>query len=237
MTYDCNILATGSTGNAVQLNKNILLDCGVPFKKLSPIANQIKLVLLTHEHGDHFKRSTIKRLAAEHPLLRFGCCEWLIPLLINCGVSPRQIDRYVPGDEFIYGSHSHKKALVISPVTLFHDVPNCGYKIILPTGEKILYAVDTGNLDGITAPDFDLYLIEANYEEREIQDRMNQKLENNEFSYEARALNTHLSVEQAQQFLSENAGINSKFAFLHQHKEGKECSSPESKTTTETERT
>lgn len=45
------IVQTGSDGNAVIINDNILIDCGVPFKKLEPYAKQLRLVLLTHVHG------------------------------------------------------------------------------------------------------------------------------------------------------------------------------------------
>ena len=55
-----NIIATGSTGNAVKIN-DILIDCGVSFKKLKDVYKHIKLVLLTHEHSDHFRPSTIRK--------------------------------------------------------------------------------------------------------------------------------------------------------------------------------
>ncbi|WP_298021131.1 hypothetical protein [uncultured Dysosmobacter sp.] len=47
----CNIIATGSKGNAIQLDHRLLLDCGVPFKVLQPIFMELNLVLLTHRHG------------------------------------------------------------------------------------------------------------------------------------------------------------------------------------------
>ena len=52
MTFD--EIATGSTGNAVVINDSILIDCGVPFKALEPVMKELKLVLLTQVHGDHF---------------------------------------------------------------------------------------------------------------------------------------------------------------------------------------
>lgn len=36
MTFD--VIATGSNGNAVVLNKNILIDCGVSWKAIKPYA-------------------------------------------------------------------------------------------------------------------------------------------------------------------------------------------------------
>ncbi|MFA5407984.1 MAG: MBL fold metallo-hydrolase, partial [Bacilli bacterium] len=69
-----NIIATGSRGNAVVIEEDILIDCGVSFRKLKDYYKQFKIVLLTHIHADHFNKTTIKTLAKERPALRFGCC-------------------------------------------------------------------------------------------------------------------------------------------------------------------
>lgn len=49
MEYD--IIATGSKGNAVVLNRNILIDVGVSFKALKNVYRNVNLVLLTHIHS------------------------------------------------------------------------------------------------------------------------------------------------------------------------------------------
>ena len=85
-----NIISTGSDGNATILEDFVLIDCGVPYKALEPYVSKLKLVLLTHIHSDHFKKQTIKRLAAERPTLRFGCCRWLVPPLLAAGVPERR---------------------------------------------------------------------------------------------------------------------------------------------------
>ena len=96
-----NIIATGSKGNAVKID-DILIDCGVSFKKLKDVYKHIRLVLLTNTNTlDHFRPSTIRKLAAERPTLRFGCCRWMVPKLIECGVSPTQIDVYDIGKDTI----------------------------------------------------------------------------------------------------------------------------------------
>lgn len=78
----CEILATGSAGNAVVLGGTILIDCGVPYKLLAPYVPDLQLVLLTHIHSDHFRRATIRRLAAERPGYAGGagrgwCSPWV----------------------------------------------------------------------------------------------------------------------------------------------------------------
>ena len=78
MSVPFEVLATGSTGNAVVIDGQILMDCGVPYKLVKPVAKALRLVLLTHWHGDHFRKSTLHALAADRPALRFGCCRWLV---------------------------------------------------------------------------------------------------------------------------------------------------------------
>lgn len=215
MTFD--VIATGSQGNAVTLGGEILIDCGVPYKKIAHIVPTLKLVLLTHRHQDHFNPTTIKRLHRERPALRFGCCEWMVPNLISAGVSPLVIDLYIPD---ALGFYRYGDRFKVLPFPLLHDVENCGYKIIF--GEKrVLYATDTSTLDHITAQGFDLYLIEANHTEDELADRIRRKNEAGEYVYEHRVEKTHLSRESADAWLAMNAGRNSEVIYLHQHKEPK----------------
>lgn len=205
-----NIISTGSHGNAVVLNDNILIDCGVPFKALKSIYKQLQIVLLTHEHTDHLNRTTIKRIAEERPTLRFGCCEWLVPILIECNVSKRNIDVFKIGKLYDYS------VFKVSPIKLYHDVQNCGYRLFLG-GKKAIYATDTAHLNGIIAKDYDLYLIEANYEKEELQERIRVKQEAGQYSYEINVASRHLSKEQTDEFLLENMGANSRYEYLHGH--------------------
>lgn len=206
-----NIISTGSTGNAVVINGNILIDCGVPFRKLEPVVKDLKLVLLTHQHSDHFKPSTAAALHRERPALRFGCCEWMVKPLLDAGVSKRAIDVLTPDRCASYGGFAK-----VMPVALVHDVPNCGYRIWIGP-ESLFYATDTGTLDGITAKGYDLYMVEANHTKAELEARRDAKIEAGEFSYEVNAARNHMSQEQATDWIYQNAGPNSKYVFLHQH--------------------
>ena len=96
------VINTGSDGNAVLINGEILVDCGVSFKKLEPYYKNIKLVLLTHIHGDHFNKITIKKLTQLRPTLRFGCCEWLKQELLEIGANIKNIDVYTLDKEVNY---------------------------------------------------------------------------------------------------------------------------------------
>ena len=205
------IISTGSKGNAVILNGEILIDCGVPYKSIKPYVKGLKLVLLTHIHSDHFKPETIRKLAAERPSLRFGCGKWLLSSVIACGVRKSNIDIYTPN---LKNRYTDDLQLIMIP--LKHNVSNCGYKLFL-NGEKIFYATDCNNLDGIDAKNYDLYMIEANYEDSEIQERIAEKEAAGQYVYEYQVLNNHLSKQKADNFIAENAGDKSRFVYLHGH--------------------
>lgn len=225
MTYD--ILATGSSGNAVVINGEILIDCGVSYRTLeqSGYIKDLQLVLLTHSHGDHFNPTTVRRIHQERPALRWGCCEWMVGPLLEAGVDKRVIDAYGPDSDNVYGG-----ILIIHPGNIPHDAPNCCYHIMLWNfalyrSEKLFYATDTSTLAHIEAKNYDCYLIEANHTEAEIEARIAEKRARGEFAYETRAARNHLSQEQALKWLTKNVSPerwnSTQIEFLHQHKEVK----------------
>ena len=204
------VVATGSTGNCVIVQKNIMIDCGVSFKKVAPYIADVKLVLLTHVHSDHFKPSTLRRMALEKPLLRFGCCHWMVKPLVDSGVPKGQIDVLRPQVMYGYGICN------VIPFELHHDVPNCGYKLHFPDG-KVFYATDTGSLSGIVAKDYDLYLVERNFDSTELKERMDEKEAAGQYAYERRVMLYHLSEKKATDWLYKMMSPKSEYVFLHQH--------------------
>ena len=217
MTY--NIISTGSKGNAVIINKSIAIDIGVPFKALESVKKDLRLVLLTHRHSDHFNPRTVRTLAKERPTLRWGCCEWMVGPLLEAGVDKRRIDVMYPDTP---GETSHAMIYnglaTVRPEPLVHNVPNCGWHIG-HGHEWLFYATDTGTLDGVEARGYDWYFIEANHTRAELEARMEAKRAAGEFSYEWAAAQNHLSREQAEDWLYQQMGPNSRYVFLHQHQE------------------
>lgn len=205
-----NIISTGSKGNAVVIGGIILVDCGVPFSALSGVYRDIKIVLLTHIHVDHFKHQTIRKLAEERPTLRFACCKWLVNDLIMSGVNPANIDVLNIGEKYDYGLFK------TIPVKLYHNVPNCGYRLYFGD-KKVFYATDTSSLAGITAKNYDLYMVEANYELEKLINSANEKAKKGEYAYECEVLRNHLSKADCDEFINANRGPHSKYVYLHQH--------------------
>lgn len=208
---DYTVIATGSKGNCVIIGGKVMVDCGVSWKAIKPYVKDLQLVLLSHAHSDHIKSSTIRKLQEERPTLRFGCGKWLLPSVLACGVPKWRIDVYIPNTKTRY---TDELQLIMIP--LKHNVSNCGYKLFL-NGEKIFYATDCNNLDGIDASNYDLYMVEANYEDEEIQQRIDEKEANGQYVYEYQVLKNHLSKAKADEFIIANAGENSRFVYLHGH--------------------
>lgn len=205
------IINSGSDGNCTIINQTIAIDLGVSYTKLGKYVKTIKVVFLTHEHGDHFNEITIRKLNFLRPGVKFVCLEYLVPKLTKI-VPKASIFVLEPNKSYDLG------ICKASAFPLHHDVENCGWRIRIGNW-KMIYVTDTSDLDGIKAKNYNLYLIEANYDVVEIMDRIKQKRLNGEYIYEIRAMNNHLSKQQCDDFLYQNMGENSKFEYMHRHKE------------------
>ena len=199
------VISSGSEGNAVIYNNAIMVDCGVSLKALNEVKRSLKIVLLTHKHSDHLKLRTLQRLQAERPTLRVACGNFLLEELPCI----KNIDVLQVGKIYDYG------AFKVSPVKLYHDVPNFGWRIFLPNGQKIFHATDTVHLEGITAKGYDLYAIEHNYCEEYIQQAIEEARANGEYTHAYGNINTHLSIQQARAFIEANRKESSEVLELH----------------------
>ena len=204
-----NVLSSGSKGNAVIYGKSILVDCGVPFALIKPYLKEIQLILLTHEHGDHLNVATLKKIISERPALRVGCCEWLKDKLDFV----KNLDIYQVGSLYDYGM------VKTSPIQLYHDVPNCGYRLFFDM-MKIIHATDTAHLEGITASEYDVYAIEHNYDEDTVFESIKAIEAAGGYAHQRGSINSHLSDQQATEFIWKNKGKKEPLIVrLHEHKD------------------
>lgn len=204
-----NILSSGSHGNAIIYFNSILVDVGISFSRIEPCLKDIQIVLLTHQHSDHFKLNVIKRIQEERPSIRFGCGEFLADKLQGI----RNLDIYESGKMYDYG------VFKISPIILYHDVPNFGYRIF-KDGKKLIHATDTYTLEGISARDYDIYALECNYDEERVYDIIREKQYRGEYAHQKGSINSHLSKQQAQKFILSNTSRQDiQFLMLHQSSE------------------
>lgn len=154
--------------------------------------------------------STIKHIAFDYPLIKFITgSKPVVAKLSKCRVNSKNI-LYLKTNR-IYDL----RLFQCEVIKLVHDTPNYGLKLKYE-GQKIIYIIDTENVDGIEAKNYDLYLIEANYKEDVLEQHKKQKDSKFEYDYMYRVKDTHLSYEQAINFLTQNMGNNSRYELLHQ---------------------
>lgn len=209
---DYEIISSSSNGNCLIFNKYLAIDMGISFKKISPYLKNLKVILLTHEHTDHFDKTCIKIIAYNKPNIKWLCGSWLVKLLIDLGVSKKNIYVVESGKTYDLGLFR------VMPIETYHDVRNMSYKIDFKP-ITIYYATDTKKLDYLDClKGLDYYFVENNYSREELKERIKEKEEKGEFVYEYRVKETHMSAEEVNSFLIEMMNDNSQFVYCHQHK-------------------
>ena len=92
MKYE--IIGSSSKGNSIIVNNDILLDCGLPYSKIKRHLKNIKLVFISHHHGDHLLPSCIRQLSYNYPNIKFVYNkddEDITKILIDNGVAKENI--------------------------------------------------------------------------------------------------------------------------------------------------
>ena len=201
------VIASGTTGNAVLYHGCILVDCGIPFASIEPYQNDIQIVLLSHVHTDHFNPATVRKLTYNRPTMRIGCGNWMLKHLH--GFNLDCLDILDTGVLYNYGSFQ------IAPFMLYHDVANCGWRIY-KDGKTIFHATDSGHLNGISAKNYDVYAIESNYNEDTIDAEIQAIEARGEYAYMKGVMNSHLSEQQADDFIYQNRAEHSEILRLHE---------------------
>jgi hypothetical protein len=202
-----NVIHSGSSGNCEIAFNSIVIDIGVPFNAIKPYLHDIQLILLGHVHSDHFNFATLQRIVLERPGIRIACGEWMVEHLPGI----KNIDILEIGKWYNYGSFK------IAIGRLYHEVSNCFFRIE-KNGYKIFRATDTFTLEGIVAKNYNLYAIEFNYDSDTVWDTIREQEEIGQFAHQRRSLNSHLSWQQAQDFIFNNASGDYEVVRLHESK-------------------
>lgn len=213
---ELNILASGSKGNCVLLGP-VALDMGVPWKTVAPYKDQIWFVFISHRHGDHLNPATVGRLALEKPGIAWLCGPEMMVEMLKCGISKDRVYDVSTQSIFTYD----EKYADFRSVKLFHDVPCYGLEMQFGLWSnpnyRAFYAVDTARLDHVSAKNYDLYLVEANYREDELRERLAEKLASGQYAYEERVRHTHMEEQATLNWLYDNMGPGSEYVLLHRH--------------------
>ena len=214
----CDVIATGSKGNAVLLNGKYLFDCGVSLRKIKPYLKSLEVVFLTHIHLDHFRSTTIYEIHKRRPAVRFVCSRnLLVPLCTVANVSPDNVVLVTP--EKPSEIRLPSETVRIRAVELIHNVENVGWVVDVEGGEspgKAMYATDTQYIP-VQVPGLDLYMVECNHQVDDLKRRRERRIAAGGFVYEDIVAVAHMSQETVTSWLAQNAGPNSEVVFLHQH--------------------
>jgi len=191
----CDIIATGSSGNCFLFNGTVLIDLGVPYSHLKDVDfSKITHILLTHKHGDHFSEATIRRVNSDHKHIKFIFGEWL--------KEPMRLLR-VENFEVIEMNKAYDFGFKIAGVVAYHDVPNCGYRLIFDN-HKHLHITDTSTIEGIIATNYDSATIECNYDTQTADEIIARAEADGAYTHMNRSKSTHLSVQETARFVKEN---------------------------------
>lgn len=189
-------IGSSSKGNCYLIDY-LMIDVGLPYKDIKDYIHSMNFVLLSHIHGDHFNKTTMRKIVVNHPHITIVCGAFLLDELLNMGVCKDRILVVEVGK--VYELDGFK----ISPVKAYHDVDNFGYRI-MQGNHKHLHITDTSTLDGIVALDYDTATIECNHDEFKALELIAEAKENGEFTHLKGAINSHLSVQQTIQFCDQN---------------------------------
>lgn len=204
------VIGSSSKGNCIIVEDVLMLDCGVTYVKIKNYLSKVKLIFISHDHLDHLLPTTIKKIAYNFPAIKFLTgSEVVVEKLYAQGIQANNIYILKKGKKYDLG------LLKVKLEELYHDAPNFGLKWEL-NGKKGIYIVDTNTVDHIKAKNYDLYLIENNYQEALLKEHIENCDNKDKLYYLNRVPKTHLSNEQANSFLIENMGENSTYEYIHQ---------------------
>lgn len=200
------VIGSSSSGNGYVINTDrgsLLLECGMKLDRVEAALNydlsSVVGLLVTHEHGDHsaYIDDYIKHFSvyATEGTLRA---------------------------RNIIGHHNarmlkYSKPLAIGSFRVMafrteHDAAEpCGFLIVLPNGEKLVFATDTSRLflrfSGIS-----YWMVECNYDKEILQENVNSGVVN--ISLAKRIVKSHLSLSQLCKMIDVNDFSDTKMILL-----------------------
>ena len=161
-SLDYNILASGSSGNAVRI-RNIMIDCGIAFNKMKEDLYKCQYLLITHDHLDHVKPAVLNQIADQFPNIEIYSTYKVAR--INDTVTAINTD-YLP-------IWLEKANCSMYAVPVPHNTICFGY-VLLFEDMNVLYATDLKNtkeLEQFTEQEnilYDYTFLEANYDETKL---------------------------------------------------------------------
>ena len=208
------VLGSGSSGNCYILeneNEALIIEAGLPFMEVKKALDfnvmKIKAVITTHFHTDHSLYS-LQYVQAGIPVfepcrqpikdseMRFRKGNFDIRAFENRDKSGRWLHNNGDGSE----------------------CPCVGFYITHPDMGSLVYATDTEYVKW-RFKDINHIMVEANYDDAEIQAKIAEKKLNGEYIYELGVLHNHMSLAKINDWLYANMGPNSAYIYMHCHQD------------------
>lgn len=193
------IISSGSKGNCVTINKNVMVDCGVSYKEIKDDLYDIKYLLLTHIHSDHVNYNTFQLILKRFPTIKI-IGNYEVANQFHCHIIANEGFDIVTDDYIFY------------PFLCDHDVLTYGFTW-KADGKEIIYVTDTGTLRNAPIKKYDYFFLESNHDEAKLEAARNEyKGSYNPYLSGKR----HLSTQAAKAFYYTNRrSKESEFIELH----------------------
>lgn len=194
---DYKIIASGSKGNAVRI-ENLMIDCGITFDRMKDELYKVDALFVTHIHGDHLKKATLKKIMQMFPNIKvYG----------NYEVAYEFPEIKAVGDDYEF----EVGELKCTTFPCVHDVTTQG--LFIKKGDlDIIYATDTAELPKVDKK-FDYLFIESNYDEKKLE---NADVSITRFNNYLNSSTRHLSTQKSKlYFLQHRKDTKAKWIELH----------------------
>lgn len=225
MAYDINVLSTGSSGNSILIDNEIMIDIGLGYRTLKKEVHRASAIFVTHEHGDHLNMSALKGIINNRPAivsrglyLNESTKKKAQSKAANLASEIESTRRITSDDNWSTVVHGRNgKTYTVESYPLAHDVENQGFIITNDEGETLIHATDTQTMKHAPNRIYDYLLIEGNWDEDKFIDAVMSDDPNERF----RATHNlrHLSVQSMESFVRKHSHENSVALQLHQSME------------------
>lgn len=201
--YGIKILNSGSDGNCTIWN-NVMIDCGIAFKRIKPHLKNITLLIITHIHGDHLNPSSLNRILEKRGMVvmcnREVYNKW-IWYCNNNSFLQRRLDKFqVLENEQVYQWDVEHINTTVNTYPVMHGsagkpvVRNIAVRLSKIDKPGMVFCTDTGYMQELYLPredkkeqpafdrlkGQDIYLLEANHVVDVIEERIRRKTQNDE---------------------------------------------------------
>lgn len=155
------VAASGSKGNAVMFD-NVLIDVGVPYKRIQKLLRYVDYIFISHRHMDHINLATLETINKQWPEIKVFTNSDVLDFIAEKGSKAK-------AELFPVAGLRYKKFGVTKlwrTFELSHSVPNNGFECMSITDEGVksfhLHMTDTKKVP-TTSVKYDTAVVEVNY--------------------------------------------------------------------------